>query len=657
LGASGLARSDYDPGVVTEWLARWRRRSLLGPGGSARTADGSGAIGEPPLPAPARPPAIVHAPARRLIVCGDDPLAYRLVEELVKRYTVEVTAILPSRSSNHGPQIAGLLAAHRGRIVESERLDEDAFRAANVASADAVALVKQDDVGNLHAALQAQELNPQLRLVIRMFNRRLGQGIGRMFNDCRVLSDAQMAAPAFVSAALGEVAPVHVRLAGRTLYLAQRSEVRPADVMCAVAASKPATEPDEPILLPDESRPNDLVLAVATGERMTAMGGAEQRVGAAPLMVVGGERRLARFRRPTLPGRVLKWLRGQVRHPFGSLRSMINRKLRIATVVLLILLLVGTTVLGVVEQIPWWDAAYLTLLTSLGGADADPTDPVIEKITLGVLTVASIALLPVVTAAVVEAAVNARLALTLGRLRQPISDHVVVVGLGNVGTRVMHDLADLGVSVVVVDKDPAAKGAQSAINRGLPFIVGDASQVQTLQAASVDTCQALVLVSTDDVTNLEAVLHAHVLKPGIRVVLRLFDGDFADLVQKAFGVTASRSVSYLAAPAFAAALLEREVVGTIPVDRHVLLLAEAPVCVRSMLDGATVAQAQDVGEVRVLALVTDEGRNTVWSPPTNYVLCAGDMLTVVTTRRGLGRLLAKTGGTTREGETEPVIVA
>ena len=559
-------------------------------------------------------------PTRRLIVCGDDPLTHRLIEELVSRYGVEVTAILPSKRRHHGPQIATLLGRNGGRVVESDRLDVETFRQAGAATADALAIVKQDDVGNIHAALQAQEVNPRIRLVVRMFNMRLGQGIRRLFNDCRVLSDAEMAAPAFVSAALGEVAPVHVRLARRTLFVARRGEVDPDDIVCGLAATSPGAEPD---LLPVDQSNADLVLAAARGTRLP------------PVPDPNGPARMVLVRRQRRPR--------PARRPLRALASLLNRKLRLTALALVVLLAIGTAVLAVVKHLTWWNAGYLTLITMLGGANPDITARAPEKITMTVLAVVSIALIPVITAAVVEAVVNARLALALGRLREPMSNHVVVVGLGNVGTRVIDELADLGIPVVAVDKNDAAKGAQLARTREIPFIVGDASQLETLRAASVGSCRALVVVSTDDVTNLEAALQARALKPDVRVVLRLFDGDFADRVQRAFGVTISRSVSYLAAPAFAAALLEREVIGTIPVNRRVLLLAEVPIVAASELDGATMALTQDVGEARVLALVTDEGHDTVWSPPASRVLAAGDVLIVVATRQGLGRLLGKSG--------------
>jgi Trk K+ transport system NAD-binding subunit len=569
-------------------------------------------------------------PTRRLIVCGDDPLTHRLIEELVSRYGVAVTAIVPSRRRHHGPQIAALLSRNGGRVVESDRLDVEAFRQAGAASADALAIVKQDDVGNIHAALQAQEVNPKIRLVIRMFNVRLGQGIRRLFNDCRVLSDAQMAAPAFVSAALGEVAPVHVRLARRTLFVARRDEVHPDDIVCGLAVTSPAGQPD---LLPTDQAKADLVLAVARGARAAPALQASDAQEPSRMVLLRGERRFGR-RGPR------QWLR----RPVGALSSLINKKLRFTAVILVVLLAIGTGILADVKNISWLNAAYLTIITTLGGANADVGARPLEKVTQTMLAVVSIALIPVVTAAVVETVVNARLALALGRLREPMSDHVVVVGLGNVGTRVVQDLTDLGIPVVAVDKNDAASGAQVARTRGVPFIVGDASQVETLRAASVGTCRALVVVSTDDVINLEAALQARALKPDVRVVLRLFDGDFADRVQRAFGVTISRSVSYLAAPAFAAALLEREVIGTIPVNRRVLLLAEVPVVAGSELDGAQAALTLDVGEVRVLALVTAEGHDTVWAPPADRVLVAGDLLIVVATRLGLGRLLGKSGG-------------
>jgi hypothetical protein len=88
-------------------------------------------------------------------------------------------------------------------------------------------------------------------------------------------------------------------------------------------------------------------------------------------------------------------------------------------------------------------------------------------------------------------------------------------------------------------------------------------------------------------------------------------------------------------------MLEREVKGTIPVGRRVLLIAEVPVCAGSALDGQPVSTANESGEARVIALTADHGRSTVWSPP-ERALSADDRLLVVATRAGLSGLLART---------------
>jgi Trk K+ transport system NAD-binding subunit len=559
--------------------------------------------------------------AGHLIVCGDDPLTHRLASELVRQYGRQVTVILPSRRHNHGPQIARLPV----RIIESEHLDAAAFRQARVATADAVALVRQDDVGNIHAALQAHELNPRVHLVIRMFNLSLGLGIRALFGNCAVISDAAMAAPAFVAAALEEAAPVQVRLPGHVLYVAQRGSVPPASVVCGLAATDGAATDgaltqsvDRTVLLPADPDTADLVLAIAEGasyaEDVTPPG------------------RRGRFRR---------WLARQRREPLRALRLLANRRLVQAAAALVVLLIVGTGVLAAVrDDLDWWNAAYLTLLAALGGADADVQASTAEKVTQTMLTVVSIALIPVVTAAAVEAVVNARLALALGGLRDAVSDHIVVVGLGNVGTRVIRQLHQRGLRVVAIDKTDHARGAALARELDVPVIIGDASREEILRAASVQTCRALVVLSTDDVVNLEAAINARVLNPGLRVVLRLFDGDFADRVERAFHINVSRSVSYLAAPAFAAAMLQRDVIGAIPVNRKVLLIVDVPVCAGSYADGVRVADVDNLDGVRVIA-VTATGR-TRWSPPPDRELAPDDRLTVVATREGLGRAVAAT---------------
>ncbi len=538
-----------------------------------------------------------------VIVCGDNALAFLVSETLIDQFGSDVTAILPSTAANRGPDIARL---SRVEVIEAREVSTDALRAGRVEQAEAVALVDQDDVANIHAALRVHELNPDTRLVIRFFNMNLGNRIRTLFPGCAVLSDSATAAPSFVAAALGEVAPSYVRLPGGTLYVARKAEVSPSRLVCGLSDGSGA---DGARLLPLDETDHEtgIVLAIT-----------EDPAQARPLTAIREGSPLARL-----------WLR--LRVPF-------NRKLALTALALLGVLAIGTAVFAVLSGYSWPDAIYLTVLDTAGAAQPDLALSPVAKATQAMITIAGIALIPVVTAAAVDAVVGVRLATALGRPR-PTAGHVVVVGLGNVGSKVVAQLHDLGVPVVCVESDEHARGVALARRFGLPIVFGDASREDTLRAAYVGTSRALVAVTSNDVTNLEAGLHGRTIKDDLRVVLRLFDNDLAQRVQSSFGITISCSVSFLAAPAFAAAMVRREVLGTIPVGRSVLLIAEVPVRAGSALVGLPAA-AIDSTEARLIA-IHRAGSDVDLQVAPDYALTTGDELIILATRSSLGAVLAR----------------
>jgi Trk K+ transport system NAD-binding subunit len=567
------------------------------------------------------PRSAASVPPSSYVVCGDDPLAHRLVEELTKEHGYTVTVVLASRLRNHGPQIARLPGV---RLVEAEQLSTETFIRAGLGTAAALALLRQDDVGNVDAALVAQELNPDLRLVIRMFNMSLGHHIRRLFRNCRVLSDSAIAAPAFVAEGLGEVAPSYIRLPGQTLYVARRADVSAGEVVCGLADTGAGTGSGEPDLLPPDERRCDLVLARANGGRATG-----------PAQAAARQAAIGRS-----AGRVRLGLRlRQV--SVATVRGILG----LAVLVLLGILVASALALWLVDgRLGLGQAAYITLINAVGGANADLKMAGVEQVIQAVAALTGIAMVPVLTAAVVQALVNAREARASGVIQRPVAGHVVVLGLGNLGTRVVQQLRTLGVPVVAIDKSEGARGTSPARDLRIPVVIGDASRSSVLRRASIHTAQALLALSTDDSINLEAALQGRALKPDLRVVLRLFDGDFAGRVQTAFGITSSKSVSYLAAPAFGAAMLEQELIGTISVERRVLLVAEVRVEPGSALDGGTVGDAVAAGEARVIAISGTGGPyHHNWAPKAARELAAGDVLIVVATRTGLTAALTAAG--------------
>jgi len=547
-------------------------------------------------------------------VCGADSLALRLVEELVpmqERVTVVV-------ADAHTP-LARRMTKLGARVVEGPAADVRTLRAAGVATARALALVDDDDVGNIQVALAAQELNPGLRLVVRMFNLRLGARIDDLFDDCTVLSASTIAAPFFVDAALGDRSGRLIRVGDRQLLAGPPSAVR--DVLIALAV--PGTNGVQTLL---PANPAGATLVLGTPRDPAQAHDAETTPAGVPTDPPAPRRRRRAGKTATL---------------VAIARTLISQRLQLLTAMLIALVAVATVVFHAgVKKLGWVDAFYFTVttFTSTGNADlaqlgASPTMKVFGAflMLLGVLTIA------VLTAVVVDDLIGARLANGLEvPLGQP-ADHVVVCGLGTVGLRVAEQLRAAEIDVVGIERDPEPATHATMRRLGFPVVQGDASEEDTLLAAGVLSARCVVAVTDDDVANLEAGLASRALREDLRVVLRLFDSDLADRIDRRLDLSISRSVSFVAAPVFAAAMMGREVIAAIPSGRRVLLVADVPVSAGSVIQGELLGDVDEPGEIRVLGHVRED--TICWLPHSDQRIIAHDRLIVAATRTGLARTL------------------
>ena len=318
----------------------------------------------------------------------------------------------------------------------------------------------------------------------------------------------------------------------------------------------------------------------------------------------------------------------------GMLWRLAWNKFALVFAILLAAVIAGFCLL-LVARYPVSNAIYLTVMDMTGSALTSAKLGGPEKVSQVVLTVDGMALIPLVTAIIVGARLT-------GKIRgepRPRGGHIIVVGLGNVGTRVVGELHDLGYDVACIDRDPEARGVALARRLSLPMVIGEAYLEEKLQAAGLETAAALVSVTSNDMVNLETALQARAMREDLRLVLRLGDDDLAQRVQKTLGNVISRSVSYMAAPVFAAALLEHLVLRTIAVGRHVLLIADVRVEAGSDIAGRALAELERDRLARVLALQVRGAQRFHWSPHHGYLLAAGDRVIVLATRAGLTRFL------------------
>ncbi|GCD42453.1 NAD(P)-binding protein [Streptomyces paromomycinus] len=669
-----------------------------------------------------------------MVVCGDDALARRLAAELKDVYRERVTLVVPSAREPHRPRIpppagalgraqallgrvsAAMVRTQTGapgeagstggagsaeeppdepiRVLEAAEADDDTLAEAGIGAAEALALVYDDDETNIHAALRARRLNPRLRLVIRLYNRKLGQYLEQLLDQAAavgaldaegadvsttVLSDADTVAPALAATAVAGTSKV-IEADGLLLRAVERgpaarqgpaaaSGLCPLAVLTATAdvaadpsdASAPPggndlSADDGPELLPDE------VTAAAAAGRGTLVLETVTYQGRQPRP--GSRNGRGRTRRRDGAG--ARWGPGSLRGRGVPLGSFFSRRLRwsLAGVVGAVL------ALAVASSLTTGDspvhATYLSLLDLFAINEPAIGEPVSRKVLQLLSGLTGLLLLPVLVAAALEGLGTFRNATALRRPPRGLSGHVVLLGLGKVGTRVLAQLHELGTPVVCVEADPEARGIALARRLRVPTVVGDVTHEGVLEAAKIQRAHALLALTSDDTTNLEAALYARSVKPQLRVTLRLFDDRFATAVYRTLRAahprarTRSRSVSFLAAPAFAGAMMGRQIIGAIPVERRVLLVARVEVRGHAALEGRTVADVFRPGLLRVLAVDTsapddpadpvsgaaqetpERGRaRLVPELGDGYTLRPQDRVLLVATRQGLGELISR----------------
>lgn len=205
-------------------------------------------------------------------------------------------------------------------------------------------------------------------------------------------------------------------------------------------------------------------------------------------------------------------------------------------------------------------------------------------------------------------------------------NHVIVLGVGHVGMRVVRTLVGMGFEVVGVEQKVKPEIDAELNHLGVPLIVADGRMSGTLETAGLRYAQSLVVCTSSDQTNLEVTMRARDLNPDVRIVVRMWDNQYASQLQRFMGVQAVLSASDLAAPAFAGAAIGIEVTQTMNiggVDYSMIRLQVEP---GSFLDGQTVGRLEDDNNMDIVLHLSNSISEV--HPSQDIVVKAGDTLVI-----------------------------
>jgi hypothetical protein len=159
------------------------------------------------------------------------------------------------------------------------------------------------------------------------------------------------------------------------------------------------------------------------------------------------------------------------------------------------------------------------------------------------------------TAGLVNRVISRRLTGLAGRRAVPRRDHVVVVGLGQVGLRLCVALRMCGFPVVAVEQDEHRETVGMARELGLPVVIGRGADPSLLQRLSLPKARAVAAVTSDDLENIAVAMNALSVHPDVRVVLRVGDGIVANETRSLLALGLIRDVHRIAAALLAAMAL------------------------------------------------------------------------------------------------------
>ena len=141
--------------------------------------------------------ALASTANRHILICGVGRVGYRLAQELLE-LGLDVVGVNDSSS----PLTESLSNAGMPVLLGDVR-NEDLLRQAGVTRAATVVVCTNYDLVNIEGAFRVHELNPQARIVLRLFEDEIAETLSATLDVAAIISRSALAAVAFAHAALG----------------------------------------------------------------------------------------------------------------------------------------------------------------------------------------------------------------------------------------------------------------------------------------------------------------------------------------------------------------------------------------------------------------------------------------------------------------------
>ncbi len=473
----------------------------------------------------------------RIIVCGLGCTGYKIFH-LLRQQGAIVVGISDRPIAGEGSDI----------VVGNPR-SATTLLSAGIQKAHTLVLAGKDDALNLAILMQARILNPQIRVINRLFNTSLGDRLDQTLLDHTTMSVSALAGPLFAFAALGNRAIGQLKLYNQTWPIYEEY----------INREHPWFNRKLSDLWDDRDRM--LIYYLPMEQQIDLVSGV-----AANLSLQEGDRLIVatkpnkRLYRENLLKKSWRWL--------SRLRQFqrLSKSAFAITSALFFIIFISTVIyISTESNLNLVDALYFAvgMITGAGGNEkvAENAPETVKFFTVLMMLLGT-GIIGIFYAVLNDFVLGTRFQEYWEATKIPEGNHYIIAGFGGIGLNIAEFLMKNGYEVVVIEKDVNCRFLNTARSLKIPVIQGDASLPTTLQSANISQAEGLLAVTSNDVINLEIALTAKGIAPKIdSIVVRCQDPHFALMVQQVFDFEAVLSPTELASPAFAAAAIGGRILG------------------------------------------------------------------------------------------------
>ncbi len=322
---------------------------------------------------------------------------------------------------------------------------------------------------------------------------------------------------------------------------------------------------------------------------------------------------------------------------FKGINEQLRSGLRKGIVGIGLVMFSGVIGYRLIEGWSWSDCLYMTIITvsTVGFGEVHELSG-LGRILTALLIFFGVGLMAYCLTRLVEFLFQRSLTNVLGRRTMmkkiaQMKQHSIVCGYGRTGSRVVAELQTAKKAFVVIEENEDI--VKRLDEQGIPYISGDATEEEVLEAANICHAGSLVAALDSDAENLFLTLTASGLCPDLHIIARVHEPESTRKFQKA---GATRVVSPIASGASQIAqLITRpsvvDLVELVTNEKSIALqVFEQPIGQESGMLGKSLSEArvrQTLGGM-VIAIKHRDGRTT-FDPGPDTRLQLGDTLVAI----------------------------